>query len=86
MALYFGLDAIFKIFWFGLGIGVILKLISAPFLIIATGYVQISQATSSQIFWTSLVGPLTNLILFIVSMIVLKKVNLTRKQAIGFCF
>ena len=41
LAMYFGLSAVYQVFWFGLGLAVILKMLNSPFLILAPGYVEI---------------------------------------------
>ena len=78
VAMGFGVEATFELFPFGLILGIFLKLIGSPFLIIAPGYVTIG----SEIFANALAyriiafaGPATNLLLWGVSKIVLKKVK-----------
>ena len=71
-AILFGLDAVLHIFWEGLGLAIFLKLINSPFLIIAPAYVSISgQATAFQGFITAFSGPLVNLILAIIFLILI---------------
>lgn len=86
IAIFFGLTANFFILWEGLGLAVLLKLLHSPFLIIAPGYVLISHgATPLQDILISFAGPLTNLILFLISGYILNhSTKLTRTQAIGF--
>ena len=84
-AISFGLSAHFYILWEGLGLGVFLKLINSPFLIIAPGYVGIQAgATALQDMLISFAGPATNLILFLIAHLILTRaMSLTRIQAIG---
>lgn len=73
VAIFFGLDATFHIFWFGLLIGVIIKLFSFPLLILAPAYVAIpAGATSLQSVMIAFAGPAVNLLLFGVSWLMLK--------------
>ncbi|MCX6712045.1 MAG: M50 family metallopeptidase [Candidatus Woesearchaeota archaeon] len=84
VAIYYGLQASFHIFWEGLGLAIFLKLINSPFLIVAPGYVSISQgATILQNTLISFAGPFMNLILFFASWLIINNAKkLTRKQAI----
>jgi len=82
-AMFFGLTATFQIWWGGLGLGVFLKLISSPFLIVAPGFVNISGANTLQMGITAFAGPAVNLILWLTAGLILSKArNLTRMQAI----
>lgn len=82
-AILFGLTATFHIWPTGLGLAVFLKLISSPFLIIAPGYVMISQATPIQSTITAAAGPFANLLLFLGAAYILNNAKkLTRIQAI----
>lgn len=72
LALFFGLTAVFKVFWFGLGLGVMLKLISSPFLILAPGYVQISGNPSVlESLLVAFAGPFVNFLLWLGSWYIL---------------
>lgn len=84
-AMFYGLQANFYIFWQGLGLGIFLKLIHSPFLIIAPGYVLISQgATTQQNILIAFAGPAINLILFLAAGFILKhSTKLTRTQAVA---
>ncbi len=84
-ALALGLVATFKVWPFGLFLGVVLKWINSPLLILAPGYVEISGgATDFQVFLTALAGPLTNLLLWFISRQLLEHARkLSRKQAIA---
>ncbi len=80
VAMAFGLDASFHVYWFGLGLGVILKLVNAPFLILAPAYVSIPMnVTPLQGFLTAFAGPFVNLMLWLGSMYLLKYGNLAYK-------
>lgn len=65
-AMAFGLPAVFKIFWGGLGLGIFLRLIHSPFLILAPGYVLIPTDTAAlPMALIALAGPLVNLALWL---------------------
>lgn len=82
VALFFGLNAVLHIFWEGLGLGIFLKLINAPFLILAPAYVSISgNGTAFQGMMTSFAGPFMNLLLFLISYLILNRSKLTKNQA-----
>jgi len=83
-AISFGYEATFHIFTPGLVLGVLLKLIHSPFLIIAPGFVSIpAVANDLQFRLIAFAGPFANLLLFLISMIILKKAkNLSEKQLI----
>ena len=73
IAILFGLDATFHIFWFGLLIGVVIKLLSFPLLFLAPAYVAIPVgATSLQSAIIAFAGPAVNLLLFGFSWLMLK--------------
>ena len=84
VALSFGLSATFKAWFFGLFLGVLLKLFNSPIIIIAPGFVQISEGGSNLIYaLISFAGPAVNLLLFLISSYVLNhKKRLTRTQAV----
>ncbi len=85
VALSFGLDAFFQISYFGLLIGILLKIFGSGFILLAPGYVVISGATQIQSIITALAGPLLNLLLWGLGYFVLKyNSNISRKQAIFF--
>jgi Zn-dependent protease len=86
VALAFGLDATLYIWGFGLGIGVLLKLIGSSFLFLAPAYVSIpAGAMPSVAALISFAGPAMNLILWGVSYYVLKtKKNLSQKALVGW--
>lgn len=84
LAMSFGYEAIFHIFWFGLFLGIFLKWIRAPFLIIAPGYVSILGIQSgAQNSLIAFAGPFFNLVLWLGSWLILNKAkHLKRKTAI----
>ena len=83
-AMGYGLQASFEIFPFGLILGVVLRVFSAPFLIIAPGYVVI-PAIQDEIAYRliAFAGPLTNLLLFFIAGLVLKYGNINRRYMLG---
>jgi Zn-dependent protease len=83
VAIFFGLNAVLKIFFEGLGLAIFLKLINSPFLIVAPAYVSISgNATEFQSMITAFSGPFINLILFLIAYILLNRAKLTKNQAL----
>ena len=73
MAIGFGLAASFHVFWGGLVLGVLLKLLGSPFLFLAPAYVSIpSGATAIQSALIAFAGPGVNLLLWGISVLVLK--------------
>lgn len=87
VAMAFGAAATFKIFTFGILLGIFLRLIMSPFLILAPGYVEIpveAAITASQMGIIAFAGPFINLILWLVPTFILKtqKGKLKRNTAI----
>jgi len=83
VAISYGLNAEFFASYLGLGIGVLLKLISSPILIIVPGYVSISGASITQSSIIAFAGPLTNLLLWLIATLLLaSKKRFSRKQLI----
>jgi len=84
LAIAFGFNADFKIFFFGLLIGVVLRLFNSPFILIAPGYVNIPAISNSlQYRLVAFAGPFSNLLIWVVCALVLKyKTRLTRKSAL----
>ncbi len=75
VAMGFGYSATFNIWGFGLGLGLFLKLIGSPFIIIAPGFVQISElAFTNELAYRLIAfsGPAVNLLLWLSSMFLLK--------------
>ncbi|MBS3167663.1 hypothetical protein J4216_00885 [Candidatus Woesearchaeota archaeon] len=83
VALGLGLQALFQVSYFGLALGIILKILNTGFIILAPGYVLISGATTLESILTAAAGPLTNLILWVAGFLIIKhSKKLSRKQAI----
>ena len=83
VAMSFGLQAFFEIWPTGLIIGVVLKFLGSPFILIAPGYVTVPANTTLQLVLTASAGPLVNLLLWIGSLLILKyKKNLSRNNAL----
>jgi Zn-dependent protease len=79
--LAFGYNSMFNIWWPGLGLGIFLRLIGSPFLILAPGYVSVSPNTSLELSIIAFAGPFINLALFSISILVLRfKRRLKRKE------
>lgn len=75
VAMGFGYEATFELFPFGLALGVFLKVIGSPFLIIAPGYVSIGTAAFTDPIAYRLIafaGPAVNLVLWLGSWAILK--------------
>ncbi len=88
VAIAFGLKAFFTLWPFGLGIGILLKLLGSGFMFLAPGYVNISTgATNLQYSLIAFAGPLFNLLLWIIALLILKfRKNISRKEAIFWLF
>ncbi|MBS3163201.1 M50 family metallopeptidase [Candidatus Woesearchaeota archaeon] len=84
IAMFLGYTASFHIWPFGLFLGVFLKLIGSPFLIIAPGYVSITSVQNGlQNAIISFAGPFINLVLWLGSWLILNNArNLKRKTAL----
>lgn len=66
VALAFGCSATYQMSYFGLLIGVILKLLNFPFFFFIPAYVNISGIPSRfAYFWIAIAGPLVNFLLFL---------------------
>jgi Zn-dependent protease len=88
IGLALGIPSTFHIFWSGLGLGVLLKIINAPFLILAPGYVSIgASATPLQHAGIAAAGPLVNLALWLGAAYYLKThKNLKREKMMLLAF
>lgn len=87
LALAFGLSAQFYIFPFGMALGIILKLVGSPFILLAPGYVSIGGTpTTLQNTLISFAGPFINLLLWIIPSIILKVSKLKKKTMIALFF
>ncbi|MFC1691039.1 M50 family metallopeptidase [Nanoarchaeota archaeon] len=85
VAMAFGLNAVVEAWGFGIFLGVLLKVIGSPFLIIAPGYAAISGAAPAWVYsLTAFAGPLMNLLLWVMATLVLKyKKGLSHKAILG---
>ena len=82
VALAFGLTAVFKAWFFGLFLGLILKIFHSPIIIFAPGFVEIGPATDLIHALIAFAGPLMNLLLFGLSWYILNhKSKMSRKEA-----
>lgn len=81
IALIFGINAVFHAAYFWLLMGVMLKLANFPFIFFIPGYVSypVGAGTHLQNALIALAGPLTNLIIFIIASLLLKKAK-NKKQ------
>src|SRR3989344_2158002 len=83
VGLAFGYDAMFNIWWFGLGLGIFLRIIGSPFLILAPGYVSVNPSSSMELSAIAFAGSFINLALFGTAFFVLRfKRRLKRKEFI----
>jgi Zn-dependent protease len=83
VALWLGLTAVFHAWYFGLFLGLFLKIINSPLILFAPGYVSISETTPSLMAITAFAGPATNLVLFFIAWLILDRArHLSQKQAI----
>ena len=83
VGLILGYTSMFHIWWFGLGLGVFLRVIGSPFLILAPGYVSVAPNTPLELSVIAFAGPFINLVLFGVAFFVLRfKRRLKRKEFI----
>jgi len=87
VAIGFGLTASFNLFPFGLFLGIFLRFINSPFLLVAPGYVLISQgATQLQNVLIAFAGPFTNLVLWLGSLFILRTKKVKSNTAIALHF
>jgi len=84
VALGFGLNATFHASYFGLLLGVVLRLIHSPFIIFVPGFVSTMGGTPLQHSMIAVAGPLMNLALWLGSSIILKRAaSLTSRQRLA---
>ncbi|HII15914.1 MAG TPA: M50 family metallopeptidase [Nanoarchaeota archaeon] len=81
-AMAFGLPAFFQVSWFGIGLAVFLKLISAPFLIIAPGFVSMPATLPLPSVLIAFAGPFANLVMWLGSALLLKKMRVIRRKTV----
>ena len=86
MAMSFGLEATFYVFWLGLVIAVALKLFNSPLLILAPAYVAFSATASPlQGGLIAFAGPAMNLLIWGFSALVLKyRKNMSQREMYGW--
>lgn len=87
VAIGFGTQATFQIFFIGILLGVFLRMIKSPVLILAPGYVMIPNLEALTPLQTSLVafgGPFVNLLLWLIPLAILRtqKGKLSRSMAV----
>ncbi len=87
-AMAFGVSAVFHTWLPGLGIGILLKLVSAPFIILAPGFVEIPLQLVSDLQFRliAFAGPAVNLILWLGSKFYLEKANNLSTKAASALF
>jgi len=79
-----GYESFFFIWWFGLFIGIILRVVGSPFLLLAPGYVSINASNPLHMGIIAFAGPFINLVLFFVALIVLKKKRKMKRKEFIF--
>jgi Zn-dependent protease len=79
-ALALGYSAVFYTSYFGLAIGVFLKVVGSPFIVFIPGYVSIANAPVLQGGIIALAGPLVNLLLWLAATIILKTTKVKRNM------
>ncbi len=76
-------DAVFHASYFGLSLGIFLRIISSPFMIFVPGYVSLGGGSNLALALTAFAGPATNLLLFLAAGFILdRKRSLTKNQAL----
>ncbi len=86
LAIGFGASATFQLFPLGLALGIILRLVRSPFLILAPGFVVIGNEASISPLDMGMIafaGPLINLVLWLVPMMVLRIRKRKLKRNVG---
>lgn len=79
-ALLFGLNATFNAAYMFLGLGILMKLINFPFIFFVPAYVSIfGNATALEFSLVALAGPLVNLIIWLIAVILLKTKSVKRR-------
>jgi len=79
-----GYASFFHIWWFGLVIGIALRAIGSPFLLLAPGYVSIPATNPVHLGLIAFAGPFINLVLFLAALIVLKNKRRMKKKEFLF--
>jgi len=87
LALAFGMTAVFSAAYLWLGIGIVLKLISSPFLFFVPAYTAISGAgTALQFALISFAGPAVNLIIWLGALLIMKNHKKLKRNHYHFLF
>ncbi|MFP4112614.1 MAG: metalloprotease [Candidatus Woesearchaeota archaeon] len=80
VAMAFGFQATFEAAYLGLAIGLVLKLLNAPFIVFVPAFVSYSAAASPlQSSAIAFAGPLVNLLLFVAAFFLLKYAKIDKK-------
>jgi len=84
-AIAFGYSASFTIWPIGLVIGIILKVIGSPFILLAPGYVQIPVIADAIAYrLIAFAGPAINLVLWVISVIMLRNISKMSRKQVAF--
>lgn len=89
VAMAFGAAATFKIFGFGIILGLFLRIIMSPILILAPGYVEIAGEVAletTQMGVVAFAGPLVNLLLWLGPTFILKTQRKIKRTTATFLF
>tara|TARA_Y100000310_G_scaffold345160_1_gene462260 strand:- start:3248 stop:3778 length:531 start_codon:yes stop_codon:yes gene_type:complete len=86
IAIILGLKATFFASYTGLAIGVFLKLIHSPFIVLVPGFVSISPTTPLNSSMVAFAGPFTNLLLWITATLLLKQKNISNKTILFLAY
>lgn len=82
VAIFFGLKAEFFASYFGLIFGIMLRIFNSPLLILVPGYVSIPMTTPLKGAIVAFSGPFTNLLLWLIAILLLRMKNLSNKQVL----
>lgn len=80
VAMFFGFDAVFKASYFGLILGIFLKVVGSPLILFAPGYVIFSGGSGLQNSLVAFSGPFMNLLIFLIALIILKYGDVKKKM------
>lgn len=81
-ALALGYSAEFFASYFGLALGIFLRVIGSPFIIFVPGYVSIANAPVMASGIIAFAGPAVNLMLWVVTTVMMKTMKLGREQTL----
>ncbi len=83
VAIGLGLSAVFQIWPTGLILGVVMKLLNSPLVLVTPGYVSIEGANTIEFVLTAFAGPFVNLVLWIgASFLLSKKIDMGKKSTL----